>query len=169
MAHVQDDAPPDTATPRPQDPIDELESALQALFRQLKQTRLHEYVLRRARVEVDRTGSAFLHALFEEPAGLRMTELAERLHIDAPAVTRKAQQLERAGLVERGPDLADGRAIRLRLTPAGRSTTEAIHAAHRAWLEAVLTDWPAADRAELTRLLRRFSDATDRQSEESDG
>jgi DNA-binding MarR family transcriptional regulator len=169
MVDLRDGAPPDTATPRPEDPIDELESALQAIFRQLKQTRLHEYLLRRAQAKVDRTGSAFLHVLAEEPAGLRMTELAERLHIDAPAVTRKAQQLERAGLVERGPDQADGRAIRLRLTPAGRSTTEAIHAAHRAWLEAVLTDWPAADRAELTRLLLRFAGAADQHLAQSDG
>ncbi|HWG28063.1 MarR family winged helix-turn-helix transcriptional regulator [Actinospica sp.] len=169
MAPVRDDAPPDTATLRPEDPIDELESALQALFRRLKQARLHEYLLRRAGVELDRAGGALLYALYEEPSSLRITELAERLHVDIPAVSRKARQLERAGLIERGPDQADGRAIRLHLTPAGRGRTEAILAARRAWLEAVLIDWPEADRAELAHLLSRFAGAVGRELEESDG
>ena len=37
-------------------------------------------------------------------ASLRLTDLADRLRIDAPAVTRKAQRLERMGLVSRGRD-----------------------------------------------------------------
>jgi DNA-binding MarR family transcriptional regulator len=166
---VRDGTPPDSPAPRHDAAIDELESALQVVFRQLKQARLHDYLLRRAGVEVDRAGAALLHAVYDQPDSLRITELAELLHIDAPGVSRKAQQLERAGLLARGPDQADGRAIRLRLAPAGRSTTEAILAVRRAWLEAVLTSWPAADRTELARLLRRFADAAQRQLEDSDG
>ncbi|WP_194897133.1 MarR family winged helix-turn-helix transcriptional regulator [Catenulispora pinisilvae] len=167
--NVRDGMPPDNPAPRHEAAIDELESALQVLFRQLKQARLHEHLLRRAGVEVDRAGAALLHAVYDEPGSLRVSELAELLHIDAPAVSRKARQLEGAGLLARGPDQADGRAIQLRLTPAGRGTTEAILAARRGWLEAVLAGWSAADRAELARLLRGFADAARRQLEESGG
>jgi Mn-dependent DtxR family transcriptional regulator len=46
---------------------------------------------------------AIFCALHAESVSLRVTDLAERLGIDAPAVTRKAQRLERLGLVSRGP------------------------------------------------------------------
>jgi hypothetical protein len=68
-----------------------IESALHSLARRLKQARLHDFVLRQAGVDIDQAGLAILYALHAEKASLRVTDLAERLGIDAPAVTRKAQ------------------------------------------------------------------------------
>lgn len=148
--------------------IDRLESALHVLFGSLKQSRLHEFLLAEAHVDVDRAGIALLHVLFVEERSLRLTELSEQLHIDAPAVTRKAQQLERAGFVARSPDKDDGRATRLVLTASGRRIINKIHAARRTWLNTLLEDWPSEEQEELARLLHRFSRAVDQHLGELD-
>ena len=97
-----------------------IELALHSLARRLKQSRLHDYFARQAGVDIDQAGLAVLYVLHGEKTALRITDLAGRLSIDAPAVTRKAQQLERLGLVSRAKDADDARACRLRLTPEGR-------------------------------------------------
>ena len=87
--------------------IASIESALHALARRLKQARLHDHFTRVAGVDIDQAGLAVLYALHGEKTGLRVTEVAARLGIDAPAVTRKAQQLERLRLVSRAADTDD--------------------------------------------------------------
>jgi DNA-binding MarR family transcriptional regulator len=88
--------------------IGEIGPALHSLARSLKQVRLYEFLLAEARVDVDQAGLAVLYVLYAGGTGLRLTDLAEQLRIDAPAVTRKAQQLERSGLVGRARDREDG-------------------------------------------------------------
>jgi DNA-binding MarR family transcriptional regulator len=149
--------------------IEELESALQSLGRSMRRSRLHEFVLAEAGVDVDRAGMAVLYVLYFRASSLRLTEIADELHIEAPAVTRKAQQLERLGLLARSQDPEDGRATRLGLTASGRRTIKRILVARRQWLMTMLTDWPAAEQIELARLLRRFTDDFDRSLEELDG
>lgn len=86
-----------------------------------------------------------------------MTDLAERLGIDAPAVTRKAQRLERLGLVSRGRDADDARACRLSLTGRGQEAIERFLLARHEWLTTLLADWPAEERCEFARLIGRFA------------
>lgn len=138
-------------------PIAAIETALYALARRLMQGRLHDYLARQAGVEIDQAGLAVLYVLHGEKCSLRITDLAGRLGIDAPAVTRKAQQLERLGLVSRAPDADDARACQLRLTPQGRQVFRRFVLARHRWLTTVLADWPAAERREFARLLGRFS------------
>ena len=149
--------------------IGEIESALHSLSRALRQVRLHDFLLAEARVDVDRAGIALLYVLHVNGASLRLTDLAEQLHIDAPAVTRKAQQLERSGLVGRTPDTADGRATRLQLTATGRQAISRILAARRAWLTGLLSGWPESEQAGFARLLRQFTSDVDRHLGELDG
>ncbi|MGH9046999.1 MAG: MarR family winged helix-turn-helix transcriptional regulator [Acidimicrobiales bacterium] len=131
---------------------------MHALTRSLKQSKLHEYLLAKAKVDVDRAGMALLYVLFVEGASLRVTDLAEQLQIEPPAVTRKAQDLERAGLVVRAPDRNDARATRLQLTAAGRRTINRILVVRREWLAALFSDWPVASRTEFARLLGLLSE-----------
>jgi DNA-binding MarR family transcriptional regulator len=149
--------------------VQELAVALQSLFGLLKRTRLHDYLLDRAHTDVDRAGQALLHVLHSEPSDLRMTELAEQVHIDIPAVSRKVRQLERAGLIVRAKDEADARAIRLRLTAAGHDVVTAWQSARRLWLAEVTAGWPENERTEFARLLHRFADDGQRHLEELDG
>ncbi len=53
--------------------------------------------------------------------GLRGGELAERLGVEPPTVTKMLRRLERCGLVSRRQDPEDARSFRVYLTEEGRS------------------------------------------------
>ena len=137
--------------------IGEIEDAMHSVARVVGQVRVHERLLADARVAVDRAGAALLCKLHNEGTDLRPTDLADRLGIDAPAVSRKVQQLEQDGLLARTSDPQDGRAHRLRLTPTGKTTIERLLAARRRWLEGLLEDWTVEEKEAFARLLRRFA------------
>lgn len=152
------------AAPAPADDetIAVIESALHSLGRRLRQAQLKDYLSQQAGDSIDQAGMAVLYALQTEQSSLRVTELAARLNIDPPAVTRKAQQLERLGLVSRARDAADARASRLQLTPEGCQVLRRFLLARHEWLATLLADWPSADRREFARLICRFTDDIDR-------
>jgi DNA-binding MarR family transcriptional regulator len=135
----------------------EIDGALLSVARVMNQVRVHSKLRAEAGVDVDRAGGAILYKLLVEADSLRLCDLAERLGIDSPAVTRKVQHLEHLGLVARSADPADGRASRLVLTDEGRRTIERLLGARRAWLDGLLAEWPAVDRREFARLLHRFA------------
>ncbi len=147
---------PDEA-PTDDDTIVAIESALHSLARRLGRARLKDYITRQAGDDVDQAGIALLYVLYGEPGSLRVTDLAARLGIDTPAVTRKAQQLERLQLVGRERDTDDARASRLRLTPQGREVLQRFLLARHQWLTTLLADWPPGDCQEFARLLGRFT------------
>ncbi len=66
-----------------------------------------------------------LLALAEE--GLGTMELARQLGINAAAVTRQLQDMEREGLVRRRGDRRDGRRSYVSLSPGGRALFQEIH------------------------------------------
>jgi DNA-binding MarR family transcriptional regulator len=148
--------------------IGEIESALHSLVRSLKQVRLNEYLLAKARVDVDRAGVALLYVLYVEGTSLRLTHLAELLQIEAPAVTRKAQQLEQSGLVSRTRDPKDGRVTQLQLTAQGRRTINRVLAARRDWLTTLLSNWTEATQIEFARLVCVFTDNVNQHLKEID-
>jgi DNA-binding MarR family transcriptional regulator len=55
----------------------------------------------------------------ERSGPLRLTALARAEHISQPAMTQLVGRLQRAGLVERTPDPADRRVVRVGITEAG--------------------------------------------------
>jgi DNA-binding MarR family transcriptional regulator len=132
-------------------------STLLSLARVVNQFKTHDTFRRQAGVDLDRGGAALLYKLFSEGEDVRLGELAERLGIDSPAVTRKVQQLERAGMLTRSPDPDDARASRVRLAPAGRRSIEKLLHARELWLDQVLEGWSERDRAELARLLQQLA------------
>ena len=156
------DASADDAT------IAAIEAALYSLARRLRQAQLKDYISRQAGDDIDQAGMAVLYTLRGEETDLRVTDLAARLGIDAPAVTRKAQQLERLGLVSRARDADDARASRLRLTPEGCQVLRRFLLARHQWLAALLADWPGAECREFARLLSRFTDDIDQHLSELD-
>jgi len=161
-------APAASAQAAPGKVIGEIGASLYSLARSLKRGRLHDFLLAQARVDADQAGLAILYVLHLAGANLRLCDVAEQLRIDAPAVTRKAQQLERSGLVSRTQDQADARATRIQLTANGRRTISRFLAARRTWLTSILVGWSDAEQADLARLLRRFADDMHRHLEELD-
>jgi DNA-binding MarR family transcriptional regulator len=78
-----------------------LQSVLSALAYSLTRPRLHARTAAAAGVPIDRPGLALLRVLAEEAEPLRVGELAERLDVRHPHVTRQVSQLAEQGLVER--------------------------------------------------------------------
>ncbi|MFN3789948.1 MarR family winged helix-turn-helix transcriptional regulator [Massilia sp.] len=91
--------------------------------------------------------------LERHPEGLRMGELSRRMMVTGGNVTGITDQLEREGLVLRMPDPHDRRVWAVRLTPAGRSAFARMAAVHERWIDEMLADIPAEDKASLIALL----------------
>ena len=87
----------------------------------------------------------------------RVTDLAVCAGLDASTVSRHVAQLHSAGLIERAPDPADGRAHRVKLSAAGMERFEAVLSTRRSLLEKCLESWDPNELAELDRLLTRFA------------
>ncbi|RZT85833.1 MarR family transcriptional regulator [Pseudonocardia sediminis] len=88
---------------------------------------------------------------------VRVSDLAELHGVDKSTVTPQVQRLERRGLVERGPDAGDRRAVRLSATTAGTHTWEEINRAGQAVYEHVLASWTEQERATFESLIDRFA------------
>ena len=62
---------------------------------------------------------ALLMLLWQHP-GMRQVDIALRLGVEAPTITRMLRRLERGGLVERRRDPDDARTLRVHPTPRAR-------------------------------------------------
>ncbi len=73
-----------------------------------------------------------LAGLSDAPAGVdvRMTDLADRLVYSRSALTYQVTQLEKLGLVERGPSADDERSTTIAVTEAGRRRVESVLPGH---------------------------------------
>jgi hypothetical protein len=96
-----------------EDQLKRVASSMSILSRAFTLARPHENLLKEAGVRLDRAGSALLFKLRAHGESARVSDLAELLDVDTPAVTRKIQQLERLGYVTSTPDTEDKRAKRI--------------------------------------------------------
>jgi DNA-binding MarR family transcriptional regulator len=87
------------------------------------------------------------------PEGLRMGELSKRMMVTGGNVTGITDQLEREALVMRVQDTKDRRASAVKLTPAGQAAFAEMAATHERWIEEMLADVPAQDKATMIALL----------------
>ena len=88
----------------------------------------------------------------------RLSDLAEHLHIAPRSATEVVDDLQERGLVERHPDPADRRATLVALTDTGTAAGQAIAAARQAEAEGFFAALSEADRADLSRILRKLRD-----------
>jgi MarR family transcriptional regulator, 2-MHQ and catechol-resistance regulon repressor len=99
--------------------------------------------------------------LLAERGPLRMGALAEQLFLDKSTTSRVVTTLVRKGYVEQKPDAADGRAVALSVTRAGRGLYERITDDLVEQQEALLSDLDPALRDGVTRVIRRLAEAAD--------
>lgn len=88
--------------------------------------------------------------------GLKGGELANRLGVEPPTITRMLRRIENCGFVERHPDPADARSFRVYLTEKGRALEEPVA---RIWEEVEEKTLQGIDREEkmiLRRLLAQI-------------
>jgi DNA-binding MarR family transcriptional regulator len=133
-----------------------LSESIDRLIRRASVPRVHQRLNAAAGVRLDRS-SYWLASWLADSNGLRLSELADVLHMDLSTVSRQVQSAERGGLVDRVPDPSDGRASLVRLTPAGYAALERIRGVQRAEILAAIDDWPTEDQQSFARLMDRFS------------
>jgi DNA-binding MarR family transcriptional regulator len=90
--------------------------------------------------------------------GIRLSDLAEALHIAPRSATEVADGLQERGLLERTPDPGDRRAVILRPTDEGRRVRAEVGRARAADSAELFARLEPADRAELARILRTLTD-----------
>jgi DNA-binding MarR family transcriptional regulator len=100
-------------------------------------------------------------ALFElgDGAPLRLNDLAERMGLSPPTASRSVDALYELGLVERVPDPDDRRALRIDLTGAGKKLLAERKAKAQAAFAPAVAALSASERATLSRLLHRMTEA----------
>jgi DNA-binding MarR family transcriptional regulator len=89
--------------------------------------------------------------------GMRLSDLAAKVELDASTVSRQIKQLEDKGIVERTPDPADGRASLVRLTDEGHRTIQAGFRRRFERIRSALEPWSQQDRDVLQKLLTRLA------------
>src|ERR1700754_3836165 len=107
------------------------------------------------------SAQARLLATIEAHGEARIGDLAAVDHCSQPTMTTQVRRLEDAGLVSRTVDPGDARAVRIRITPDGKRTLNAVRSDRAAAIEPQLAQLEAEDRkvlAEAVQVLRRLLD-----------
>jgi DNA-binding MarR family transcriptional regulator len=90
-------------------------------------------------------------ATIDRHGPLMPSELAEIERVKRPTVTRTLGCLDRAGLIERTPDPADGRSSLVSVNSAGRERLRRLRGRKNAYLARRMRDLPNSDVATLER------------------
>ncbi|CAM2963506.1 MarR family transcriptional regulator [Mycobacterium intermedium] len=104
---------------------------------------------------------ARLLATIEAQGEARIGDLAAVDHCSQPTMTTQVRRLEEAGLVSRTTDPGDARAVRIRITPDGIRTLNAVRADRAAAIAPQLARLEPSERqvlAEAVEVLRRLLD-----------
>lgn len=99
------------------------------------------------------SANAALVILAESP-GLAVTQLGQRIGLSQPAAARMVDGLVERGLVARRPGV--GRAIAVRLTPAGRRVVNRLLASRGRMLGALIDDLDPQEQVVLAGLLEKI-------------
>ncbi|MEU9048300.1 MULTISPECIES: MarR family transcriptional regulator [unclassified Kitasatospora] len=144
--------------------MDPLSDATAGLLPQLLQLRtllnrgqLYEQAIQDAGVALDRPALTILVVLDAAERPLRVGEIATRMQVVGPHVTRHLNSLEKRAIIKRVPDPEDQRARLIALTPPGQRIVGRYTAIVNGWLTSALAQWPHRDRTELIRLLTRLT------------
>ncbi len=135
----------------------DIAEALGLLLRRSTRTNLHARLTEGLGEAVDDLTYPVLSGL-ARTGPLSAADLGREIGLDRTTVTRRADRLERTGLLERRPDPADGRATLLALTDDGHATVAVTRRRLAADIETALAGWPPEDARTFARLLRRFLD-----------
>ncbi|AGL15723.1 MarR family winged helix-turn-helix transcriptional regulator [Actinoplanes sp. N902-109] len=120
-------------------------------------------VSRRLKSEADRrlrehgvhAGQQFVLECLWREDGLAPGEIAQRIRVEAPTVTRAVQRMQATGLVVAGADEQDGRRTRVWLTSRGAALRDVLPEVLQQLEEDALRDLTPRERREFVRLLAR--------------
>jgi DNA-binding MarR family transcriptional regulator len=118
---------------------------------------------RGSRRDMSRSAASVL-AQLRDAGPRRVTELAAAEAVAQPSMTTLVGRLERDGLVTRGPDPADARAVRVGITAEGLERLERIRAHRAATLDAALARLAPGERAAIEAALPALDKLRERKS-----
>jgi len=131
--------------------------ALRALMLNLSQVHRRQLAATLAEVGLTMAQYSVLAELRRAaPEGRTMSSLAKATHQVAATMTGIIDRLAEHGLVERQPDLADRRAWRVVLRPAGQASLDQVEERGQAHTSRLLSQFSPADRALLLRLMEQM-------------
>lgn len=95
-------------------------------------------------------------AILNSPPLSPQVDIAKRLKIEGPTLTRMIDALEKDGLVERLPDPSDRRTKQLRVTEAGEQALESVFAIADDMRDSLLDGFSDDEVEQLNRFLRKL-------------
>ena len=122
--------------------------------------RLNRYATQRIQMQLP-AAQARLLSTIDAHGEARICDLAAVDHCSQPTMTTQVRRLEDAGLVSRMVDPGDARAVRIRITPDGKRTLNAVRADRAAAIAPQLAQLGPHDRevlADAVEVLRRLVD-----------
>ena len=119
---------------------------------------LGERAMKRVGADLDRPGLSIILALHMSGKAMRVGEIADRMQVAGPHVTRHLHVLERRRLVHGLADPDDRRARLVQLTPDGAELADRYVTTVLGWFGEALSGWSAKDRQTFYGLLLRFTD-----------
>ncbi|GAB3165474.1 MarR family winged helix-turn-helix transcriptional regulator [Amycolatopsis sp. NPDC004378] len=124
----------------------------------LNRSGLGERALKSIGADLDRPGLSIILALHMTGKAMRVGEIADRMQVAGPHVTRHLHVLERRRLVHGLADPDDRRARLVELTPEGAELAGRYVTTLLGWFGDALSGWSAKDRETFYSLLLRFTD-----------
>jgi DNA-binding MarR family transcriptional regulator len=147
------------AAPKTHGPSIERKARLRLWIRLLRASRFIEGVTReRFKVQFNMTLPRFdvMAALYRQPEGMLMSEIARFLIVSNGNVTGIVDRLVAEGLVARSQRNGDRRTSFITLTRRGRSAFAAMASAHEHWIDELLGGVSARDAEQLSAKLKTF-------------
>jgi DNA-binding MarR family transcriptional regulator len=134
---------------------DTLERAIAQLLRLNSSRKVHAQFAAAAGTAMSQPVAVLLRRIAEH-GPLSLGEAAALTHMDPAATGRQIKELEREGLVVRGPSMQDGRVTVVRVTEKGADVSSRFIKVWQQHMEDALQGWSKADRTTLAKLLTRF-------------
>jgi EmrB/QacA subfamily drug resistance transporter len=147
-----------TAIPHTSNSRDEIARALSVLARRENREEIYRWLTTEAALALT-PAACWLLLRIGGHEDRTPTELADHLHVPAPAVARLGQELAGAGLVElRRPDSEAGAGeAAFHLTVPGRAALDRLSAARRRGLEELLGGWSPKEHEEVVQMVARLA------------
>lgn len=133
-----------------------IDESMISMFQYLKRQAHWSEVLNNAGVKLDRPSAGIVHILINSKSKIRLNDLADKLGVEAPTVTRKTQELEAAGLIKKNRADDDRRSVYIEVTEKGRDLYKKIKIARQKISERALSDWNDADRQNFVSLFAKY-------------
>jgi DNA-binding MarR family transcriptional regulator len=136
-------------------PVDAVEQQLLLFLRRAR--RGFDQVAKEVHPDLDISAYGIL-CLIHGGEATTVTNLAVRMLVGKPTVSRQVTALEQLGLVTREPTEAARRTVRLRLTSEGRVRLTSARARRREQFRVLLSEWTDDDVRMLGDLLARLNE-----------